>query len=49
LLKAGVLTFAVTLTTKAKSALRRHRHLALTVQIVLTPSTAPRRRSSEVS
>jgi hypothetical protein len=36
-LKAGVVSFAVPLTAKAKSALRRHRHLALTVQIVLTP------------
>ncbi len=36
-LKAGVVSFTVPLTSKAKSALRRHRHLALTVQIVLTP------------
>jgi Copper binding proteins, plastocyanin/azurin family len=36
-LKAGPVSFAVPLTVKAKSALRRHRRLALTVQIVLTP------------
>jgi hypothetical protein len=36
-LKAGLVSFAVPLTSKAKSALRRHKHLALTVQIVLTP------------
>jgi hypothetical protein len=36
-LKAGVVSFTVPLTSKAKSALRRHKHLALTVQIVLTP------------
>jgi hypothetical protein len=36
-LQAGAVSFAVPLTAKAKSALRRHRRLALTVQIVLTP------------
>jgi plastocyanin len=36
-LKAGAVSFAVPLTAKAKSALRRHRRLALTVRIVLTP------------
>ncbi len=36
-LSAGVVSFAVPLTAKARSALRRHRRLALTVQIVLTP------------
>jgi hypothetical protein len=36
-LRAGVVSFTVSLTAKAKSALRRHKHLALTVQIVLTP------------
>lgn len=35
--KAGVVSFAVPLTTRGKSALRRHRRLALTVRIVLTP------------
>ena len=37
-LKAGVVSFTVPLTSKAKSALRRHKHLALTVQIVITPA-----------
>jgi len=37
-LKAGAVSFAVPLNAKAKSALRRHRRLALTVQIVLTPA-----------
>jgi plastocyanin len=36
-LKAGSVSFTVPLTAKAKSALRRHHHLALTVRIVLTP------------
>jgi plastocyanin len=35
--KAGVVSFAVPLTAHGKSALRRHRRLALTVRIVLTP------------
>ncbi|MGA9876695.1 MAG: fibronectin type III domain-containing protein [Solirubrobacteraceae bacterium] len=37
-LKAGVVSFTVPLTSKAKSALRRHKHLAVTVQIVITPA-----------
>jgi plastocyanin len=36
-LYAGNVSFAVPLTAKAKSALRRHRRLALTVKIALTP------------
>jgi hypothetical protein len=36
-LKAGRVPFSVPLTAKAKTALRRHRRLALTVRIVLTP------------
>jgi plastocyanin len=36
-LKPGSVTFFVPLTAKAKAALRRHRRLALTVRIVLTP------------
>jgi plastocyanin len=36
-LTAGVVSFVVPLTANAKSALHRHRRLALTVQIVLTP------------
>ena len=36
-LSVGVVSFAVPLTAKARSTLRRHRRLALTVQIVLTP------------
>ena len=36
-LKAGNVPFSVTLTAKAKAALRRHRRLALTVKITLTP------------
>jgi hypothetical protein len=36
-LKAGSASFSVPLTTKGKTALRRHRHLALTVKITLTP------------
>jgi len=35
--KAGVVSFAVPLTAPGKSALRRHKRLALTVQIALTP------------
>ena len=35
--KAGVVSFAVPLTARGKSALRRHRRLALTVRILLTP------------
>lgn len=35
---AGKLRFAVPLNAKAKAALRRHHHLALTVRIVLTPT-----------
>jgi hypothetical protein len=35
-LKAGSVPFSVPLTAKARSALRRHRRLALTVRIVLT-------------
>jgi hypothetical protein len=36
-LYAGNVSFAVPLTAKAKGALKRHRRLALTVKIVLTP------------
>lgn len=36
-LMAGVVSFTVPLTSKAKSALRRHKHLALTVKIEITP------------
>jgi plastocyanin len=36
-LQAGAVAFAVPLTAKGKSALWRHRRLALTVRIVLTP------------
>ncbi len=36
-LKAGNVSFAVPLTAKGKAALRRHRRLALTVKITLTP------------
>jgi hypothetical protein len=36
-LHAGKLTFALTLNAKGKAALRRHRHLALTVKITLIP------------
>ncbi|HEV7938207.1 MAG TPA: fibronectin type III domain-containing protein [Solirubrobacteraceae bacterium] len=36
-LHAGKLTFALPLTAKAKATLRRHRRLALTVKITLTP------------
>ncbi len=36
-LHAGKLTFSLPLSTQAKRALRRHRKLALTVKIVLTP------------
>jgi hypothetical protein len=36
-LKAGSVSFAVPLSAKGKTALRRHRHLALTVKITLTP------------
>ena len=35
--KAGVVSFAVPLTARGRSALRRHRRLALTVRVVLTP------------
>jgi hypothetical protein len=34
---AGKLPFAVKLNARARSALKRHRRLALTVRIVLTP------------
>lgn len=40
-LRAGKLRFAVPLTARAKSALRRHRRLALTVRIVLTRLHGP--------
>jgi hypothetical protein len=36
-LSAGKVSFSVSLNAKAKSALRRHHKLALSVQIVLTP------------
>ncbi len=36
-LKAGNVSFSVPLTAKGKAALRRHRRLALTVKITLTP------------
>ena len=36
-LKAGSVSFSVPLNAKGKAALRRHRHLALTVKITLTP------------
>ncbi len=36
-LKAGSLSFSVSLSAKGKAALRRHRRLALTVKITLTP------------
>ena len=36
--QAGVVSFAVPLMARGKSALRRHRRLALTVRIVLTPA-----------
>jgi hypothetical protein len=36
-LKAGRVSFSVSLSTKAKASLRRHRRLALTVKIRLTP------------
>jgi hypothetical protein len=36
-LHAGKLTFALSLSAKGKAALRRHRRLALTVKITLTP------------
>ncbi len=36
-LKAGNVPFSVPLTAKGKAALRRHRRLALTVKITLTP------------
>jgi hypothetical protein len=35
---AGKTSFSVSLTSKAKSALHRHHHLALTVKVMLTPS-----------
>jgi plastocyanin len=38
-LKAGVVSFTVPLNARGKSALRRHRRLALTVRIVLTPAS----------
>jgi hypothetical protein len=37
LLQAGSVSFSVPLTAKGKTALRRHRHLALTVKTTLTP------------
>jgi len=37
-LHAGKVSFAVPLSAKAKHALERHRRLALTVAIVLTPA-----------
>jgi hypothetical protein len=37
-LKAGNVSFSVPLSAKGKAALRRHRRLALTVKITLTPS-----------
>jgi hypothetical protein len=36
-LKAGSVSFSVPLSVKGKAALRRHRRLALTVKIMLTP------------
>jgi hypothetical protein len=36
-LKAGSVSFSVPLTAKGKAALRRHRRLALTVKVTLTP------------
>ncbi len=36
-LKAGSVSFSVPLSAKGKASLRRHRHLALTVKITLTP------------
>ena len=36
-LRAGKLTFALSLSAKGRTALRRHRRLALTVKITLTP------------
>ncbi|HTC59440.1 MAG TPA: hypothetical protein VK691_04900 [Solirubrobacteraceae bacterium] len=36
-LKAGSVSFSVSLTAKGKTALRRHRRLALTVKVMLTP------------
>lgn len=36
-LRAGKLTFALSLSAKGRAALRRHRRLALTVKITLTP------------
>jgi hypothetical protein len=36
-LKAGSVSFSVPLNTKGKASLRRHRHLALTLKITLTP------------
>jgi hypothetical protein len=36
-LRAGKLTFALSLSAKGKAVLRRHRHLALTVKITLAP------------
>jgi hypothetical protein len=35
---AGKVSFSVSLTARAKSALRRHHRLALTVRITLTPT-----------
>ena len=37
-LKAGSVSFSVPLTAKGKAALRRHRRLALTVKVTLTPT-----------
>jgi len=36
-LKAGSVSFSVSLSAKGKAALRRHRRLALTVKVTLTP------------
>ena len=41
-LKAGSVSFSVPLSAKGKAALRRHRRLALTVKITLTPLPARR-------
>jgi plastocyanin len=40
-LPAGRVSFSVPLNARARAALRRHRHLALTVRILLTPSHSP--------
>ncbi|MGA8355467.1 MAG: hypothetical protein WB698_15005 [Solirubrobacteraceae bacterium] len=36
-LEAGSVSFSVSLSAKGKAALRRHRHLGLTVKITLMP------------